>query len=103
MGITCWVGYGQSSGDPDIPIRFNEKVRFRARDRRHSALCSTDVTPRVPAPPKIWSRYCPNADYCWRAYTTKPKVMEWLVHGKWGEQNFYQQYFIAVRTSRAAT
>ena len=51
----------------------------------------------------MWTRYCPNADYCWRAYTTKPKVMEWLVHGKWGEQNFYQQYFIAVRTSRAAT
>jgi hypothetical protein len=28
-------------------------------------------------------------------------VMEWLVHGTWGEQNFYQRFFIAVRSPAA--
>ena len=45
LGITCWVGYGQSSGDPDIPNSYNQKVRFRERDRRRIARASINVTP----------------------------------------------------------
>ena len=45
LGITCWVGYGQSSADPDIPNSYNQKVRFRERDRRRIARASINVTP----------------------------------------------------------
>ena len=48
---------------------------------------------------KMWTRWCPNANYCWRAYTTDAKVMQWLVHGEWGEKDYFQTFFIAVRNT----
>ena len=43
-GIACWVGYGQESFQPPTTSS------------------------------KMWTRWCPNTDYCWKATTQKNKV-----------------------------
>ena len=56
------------------------RARLRSRARTRSARTSSSAFPRVSAVTAV--------------IHVSRQVMEWLVHGSWGEELFYQSFFI---------